>query len=611
VSRPGWQRHLLRYAASYRRGLALGCGIAVAQALVVVALPWPIKLAVDNVLKGQPLPSWVSWLNEVPGGATDVGRLVILGVASVLLVLMSRTLFVARQVWRQTLGMRMTNDLAHDTLESVQRRSPAASSRLRSGDLVQRVVSDTKCIQTLVMGVWMVAFESLATFALLAAVMLSVSPLIVAVAAGIAVPMLIIVRVYRNRMRRDARALADAYAEVTIATEQMLSTLPEVQSFGAEQAELARFTSAADRQVDATLRSQRAAAGFRIGIGSVTAAGTGLIMVVGGLLVLDGATTLGTLLVLLSYLASLFVHVEGLANLAQAAATARAGALRILDLVHDADEVPEPEHPIDVPSAGRGARITFEHVSFGYAPDRPVLQDVNLDIAPGEIVAVVGATGAGKTSLVSLVPRFFDPWSGSVKLDGVDVRQFRLRDLRRRVAVVRQDPLLLPVSVRDNIAYGSPWASERQVRRAAEEAFAAEFIEGLPEGYETVLGGRGTTLSGGQRQRLAIARAICRDAPILILDEPTAALDAESEASLLDLIARAAAGRTIVLIAHRLSTVRRADRIVVVEDTRVVKEGDHESLVALGGLYARYQQIQAGSFAGELAAPVMPSQRGD
>jgi ATP-binding cassette subfamily B protein len=425
------------------------------------------------------------------------------------------------------------------------------------------------------------------------------------------VPMMLIVRLYRDRMQRDARALADAYADVTTATEQMLSTLPEVQSFGAEQAELARFTSAADHQVGAALRSQRTSAGFRIGIASVTAVGTGLIIVVGGLLVLDGATTLGTLLVLLSYLASLFVHVEGLANLAQAKATARAGALRILDLVQDADEVPEPEHPIDAPPVGRGARITFEDVSFGYAPRKPVLQDVNLDIAPGEIVAIVGATGAGKSSLASLVPRFFDPWTGSVKLDGVDVRRLRLRDLRRRVAVVRQDPLLLPVSVQDNIAYGSPWASERQIRRAAEEALAAEFIETLPEGYDTVLGERGATLSGGQRQRLAIARAICRDAPILILDEPTASLDAESEAALLDLITRAAAGHTIVMIAHRLSTVRRADRIVVVQDTRIVEEGDHESLLAFGGVYARYQRIHAGSFDGGVAAPVMASEPGD
>jgi ABC-type multidrug transport system fused ATPase/permease subunit len=737
MSGVGWERYLLRYAASYRRSLAVGCGLAVGQALVVIALPWPVKLAVDNVLKGQPTPRWAGWLDDVPGAATDAGRLVVLGVASVLLVLLGRVLAVAWRVSRQTLGMRMTNDLAYDTLERVQRRSPASSRVFRSGDLVQRVVSDTKCIDTLVIGFWMTAFQSLVTFALLAVVIVSVSSLIVFIAVGVAVPMLIIARVYRDRMRRDAIALADAQADVPTATEQMLSTLPEVQSFGAEPAELARFSHDADRRVAAAVRSQRTSVEFRIGIGFVTALGTAMIMVVGGWLVLDGATTLGTLLVLLSYAASLFGYVEGLAFLAPARARARGGALRILALVGEDDEVPEPEHPVEPPSVGRGARITFEGVSFGYAPkslqttlcaetreergkaripqraqrepqtlviersrtrvvrattaagaalvlsligwrglvapdslssedgklfmlgvaslamllpafavllsvpaqkaspaarsasddasgatpsappaidtpttvtapsgavtssaatrpERPVLQDVNLDIAPGETVAVVGPTGAGKSSLVSLVPRFFDPWSGSVKVDGVDVRRFRIRDLRRRVAVVRQDPLLLPVSVRENIAYGSPWASESQVRAAAEQALAADFIEALPEGYDTVLGERGATLSGGQRQRLAIARAICRDAPILILDEPTAALDAESETSLLELITRAAAGRTIVMIAHRLSTVRWADRIVVVQGGRIVEEGDHEALLALGGVYARYLQIQAG-----------------
>lgn len=599
MSGAGWQRHLLRYARSYRRGLATGVGLAVGAALVAVALPWPMKLAVDNVLKGQPLPGWAGWLDDVPGAATDVGRLVLLGVASVLLAAASWGLVVAGRVWRRTLGMRMTNDLAHDTLERVQRRSPAAQSRFRSGDLVQRVVSDTKCIDTLVMGVWMTAFESLLTFALLAAVMLAVSPLMVLIAVGAGVPMLIIARVYREKMRRNATALADAQAEVTTATEQMLSTLPDVQSFGAEPAELARFTRDLDRQVSAAVRAQRTSVGFGTGIGAVTALGTGLIMVVGGFLVLDGATTVGTLLVLFSYLATLFGYVEDLAHLAESNATARAGALRILGLVGEGDEVPEAKHPIDPPPVGRGARVTFEDVSFGYVGKRPVLQDVNLDIAPGETVAVVGPTAAGKSSLVSLVPRFFDPWTGSVKVEGIDVRRFRTRDLRRRVAFVRQDPLLLPVSVRDNIAYGSPWASERQIRHAAEQALAAEFIEALPEGYDTVLGDKGATLSGGQRQRLAIARAICRDAPILVLDEPTAALDAESEAAMLELVTRAAAGRTIMMIAHRLSTVRWADRIVVVQGGRIVEEGDHRSLVARGGVYARYQQLQAGVSDGE------------
>ena len=590
-----WHRQLLRYTGAYRRSLAFGCMVAVAQAIVVVALPWPMKLAVDNVLGDQPLPAWAQWLEGVPGWDSTMGALVVLGVASVLLVAANGGLVVTRQVWRRTLGLRMSSDLAHDTLERVQRRSPAAATRYRSGDLVQRVVTDTKCIDTLVFGVWMTAFQSLVTFLLLALVLVSVSPEIFLIVVGVALPMLVISRAYRSRMRRDALLLADAQADVTTATEQMLSTLPEIQSFGAEPAELARFTRDADAQVAATLRSQRTALGFGTAIGSVTSTGTGLVMIVGGFLVLDGTTTLGALLVVLSYLASLFGPVEGTAHLTRSLATARAGALRVLSLTSDADSVPEPRHPVAPPRPSRGARVTFDHVTHGYRPDRPVLQDVTLDVRPGETIAVVGRTGAGKSTLAALVPRFFDPWEGSVAVEGIDVRHYRTRDLRRLVSVVRQDPLLLPLPVRDNIAYGAPWAKQSQIERAAEMALAAEFIADLPEGYDTVHGERGVTLSGGQRQRLAIARALCRDAPILILDEPTAALDAESEARLMELVVGASAGRTILMIAHRLSTVRWADRIVVMEGGRIVEEGDHESLLVDDGVYARYLQIQSGT----------------
>ncbi len=589
-----WHRHLVRYAGPYRRGLVVACLLAVARSLVVVALPWPLKLAVDNVLGDEPLPSWAGSIDRLPGSATTVGRLVALGTISVLLAVANGGLVVAGQRRRQTLGLRMSSDLAHDTLERIQRRSPAAASSFRSGDLVQRVVADTKCVDTLVFGVWMSAFQSVVTFTLLALVLLSVSAEILLIAVGVAVPMLLITRVYRSRIRQDAVALADAQAEVTTATEQMLSTLPEVQSFGAEHAELARFTRESDAQVAAMLRSQRTSLGFGTAVGSVTSVGTGLVMIVGGFLVLDGSTTLGSLLVVLSYLTSLFGPVEGLAHLSRGAATARAGALRVLRLADDQDEVPEPQHPVEPPPMGRGGRLVFDHVTFGYIPGRPVLRDVSLDIAAGETVAVVGPTGAGKSSLASLVPRFFDPWSGLVTVDGVDARRYRTRDLRRRVAVVRQDPLLLPVSVRDNIAFGSPWATERDIHRAAEQALAAEFVEALSDGYDTVLGERGVTLSGGQRQRLAIARAICRGAPILILDEPTAALDAESEAELMELVTATARGRTILMIAHRLSTVRWADRIVVVEAGCIVEQGDHDGLMDHDGVYARYQRIHAG-----------------
>jgi ATP-binding cassette, subfamily B, bacterial len=261
--------------------------------------------------------------------------------------------------------------------------------------------------------------------------------------------------------------------------------------------------------------------------------------------------------------------------------------LRIIGLGEPAGEVADPAHPAWLPPADRGARITFTNVTFGYGEHR-VLDDVSIDVQPGETLAIVGRTGGGKSTLVSMVPRFFDPWSGSVSIDGVDLRSVAVRDVRRRVAFVHQDPFLLPLSIRDNISYGSDGHDLAQVRDAASQALAAEFIDQLPDGYDTVIGERGVTLSGGQRQRLSIARAIYRAAPILVLDEPTAALDAGSEMALLELLREAAAGRTILMVAHRMSTVQSADRIVVLDQGRVVEHGTHRELVDCHGIYASY-----------------------
>jgi ATP-binding cassette subfamily B protein/subfamily B ATP-binding cassette protein MsbA len=261
-----------------------------------------------------------------------------------------------------------------------------------------------------------------------------------------------------------------------------------------------------------------------------------------------------------------------------------------LEVLETDDELPQPVHPVRLPVGRDASGVVFEDVWFGYEQGQPVLRGVSLEVEPGQTVALVGRTGAGKSTLLSLVPRFMDPWSGVVRIGGVDVRTAALQDVRRRVSLVRQEPLLLPVSIAENIAYGRPGASRAQVERAAEEALAAEFIERLPAGYDTIVGERGATLSGGQRQRLAIARALLKDAPVLILDEPTAALDAESEAHLVEALARASRTRTVLVIAHRLSTVRRADSIAVVENGTIIEQGTHTQLLSTAGTYARYHQ---------------------
>jgi ATP-binding cassette subfamily B protein/subfamily B ATP-binding cassette protein MsbA len=250
---------------------------------------------------------------------------------------------------------------------------------------------------------------------------------------------------------------------------------------------------------------------------------------------------------------------------------------------------------------GRG-RVGFERVTFGYEAGRPVLHQVTLEASPGETVALVGATGAGKSTLVSLIPRFFDPWQGRVTFEGVDVRDLTLSSLRAQVALVLQEPYLLPLGVAENVSYGRPGAGRAEIEAAAVAANADEFIRRLPAGYDTVLGERGATLSGGEKQRLAIARAFLKDAPVLVLDEPTSALDAETESQLLVALERLMRGRTTFIIAHRLSTIRRADRIVVLEGGRVAEVGSHRELLDAGGIYSRFHGCQAGGRRGEVVA---------
>src|SRR5262245_34896465 len=372
--------------------------------------------------------------------------------------------------------------------------------------------------------------------------------------------------------------------------EETLSAIPVVQAFGREDHAEQRLRDVNAESIRAALATTAVQLRFKVLIGLTTTLGTALIFWVGATHVLDGTLTVGGILVFLSYLASLYAPLESLMYTSSTIQGAAGGARRVLEVLATEHEVSDA--PGAVPVMSSRGHLVLDKVTVGYEPGRPVLQGVSLEALPGQALAIVGATGAGKTTLVSLIPRFFDPWQGRVLLDGHDLRELQLKSLRRQVALVLQEPFLFPLTVAENIAYGRPEASRQEIEAAARAANAHGFIAALPDGYETRIGERGATLSGGERQRLSIARAFLMDAPVLILDEPTSALDAVTEQLILQALNRLMCGRTTLIVAHRLSTIRSADVIVVLEHGKIVEQGTHQELLESEGLYEQLHRLQ-------------------
>ena len=385
-------------------------------------------------------------------------------------------------------------------------------------------------------------------------------------------------------LRAAARLKREIESRIQSHIQQTLTGIPVVQAFVQEERERERFQRFADAAIAAQQRSTLIGSINSLSSGLITTLGTGAILWVGARHVLDDRLTLGSILVFLVYLTSLQTQMKALAEVYTKLQGLSASVDRVLEILETDSDVRQKPDAVILPAL-RG-RVQIEHVVFGYEPGRPVLRGISLEAHSGQTLAIVGTTGAGKTTLVNLVPRFFDPWEGRLLIDRVDVRDVQLKSLRDQIALVLQEPFLFPLSIAENIAYGRPAASRAEIENAARAAQVHEFIAQLPQGYDTVIGERGATLSGGERQRVAIARALLKDAPILILDEPASALDAETERLIFEALECLMKGRTTFLIAHRLSTVRHADRIAVLKEGRVAESGTHEQLLARGDLYA-------------------------
>jgi len=584
------QLRVLAYARPHKRGLLVLLGAMGATVGLSLVQPWPMKFLVDQALGNRPMPGWMSWAVDFfpgPGGKKEL--LLLLAAATILIFVANTVVSMVNSVVSVRVGQKMAYDLGADLFRHLQRLSLLFHSRQPVGDSIARVTGDPYAVQVMVIGALLPVIQSLVALAAMFTIMFRLESTLTLLSLGIVPFLFIAIRIYSRPMKDTSRTARDLDARMMSVVQLALNAVPAVQSFTREDVENARYRSYADAAVLAYVRSTVAGMWFKLFVGLVTSLGTAALIYLGGVQVLDGQMTIGTLLVFLAYLAALYGPLNSLAYTAQTWQYAAARADRVMEILETQPDVEDAPDAHDVNIFGS---IRYKHVSFGYEPGRSVLTDISLEADPGDVVAIVGPTGAGKTTLVNLLVRFFDPWNGLVTIDGHDLRQVKLRSLREQIALVLQEPFIFPLSVAENIAYGRPDATQEEIVAAAQAANAHEFVSRLPDGYDTVVGERGATLSGGEKQRLSIARAFLKDAPILILDEPTSALDARTESLLLEALERLMEGRVTFIIAHRLSTIRRADTILVLDDGRIVERGDHAELLARNGLYATLYRRQ-------------------
>jgi ABC-type multidrug transport system fused ATPase/permease subunit len=410
------------------------------------------------------------------------------------------------------------------------------------------------------------------------------------IAVAVAPFMLLLVSRFKKAVKKATHEVRKQQSEIVAVVQQGLQSVRVVQAYGRQDIEQQELSAVSKATVEAALKARRIKALLSPIVTVTVAVCTAVVLWRGSSLILQGAMTAGALTVFLSYLSMFFKPVQDLAKMTNTIAQAAVSVERVRELLEADAEM--PQRP-DAREAGTlNGDIVFEHVAFSYTADQPVLKDVHFQIKAGEMVGVVGPTGSGKSTMVSLIPRFYDPSAGRVLVDGVDVRDFKLQELRNQIGYVLQDTVLFRGTVAENIAYGRGMATREEIVEAAKLANADEFIVKMPQGYDSFVGDRGETLSGGQRQRIGIARALIRNNPILILDEPTAALDTESEKKVIEGLERLMKGRTVITIAHRLSTIRDANKIIVLKEGVVAEQGSHEELMAVGGLYAELYHVQ-------------------
>jgi ATP-binding cassette subfamily B protein len=583
--------HWKKLLRPHYQALLLGLVAIVGETIADLLQPWPLKIVFDDVLKAHS-PHLNGWLNHVVftvAGQDPLSVLRFAALAALAVAVLGAICSYGEKYLTTTVGQWVMHDMRMTVYSHVQRLSLAYHDNKQTGDLISRVTSDIDNVQSFIASGVLGGLVDVMTLFGMVGVMFYLNWRFTLIALSVAPVLFGVVYTYTRRIKQASREVRKKEGEIVSTIQEVLTSIRVVKAFAREDYEQRRLEEESLESVETALRARALKAKLSPLVEIIVAVGTSLVLWFGTRMVLATELDASSLIVFIFYLGKMYKPMQDLSKMTDAYSKASVGYERIREVLETEGEV------ADI----RGARkagpfkglIEFEHVNFHYVPDRPVLRDVSLRIEPGQTVALVGPTGAGKTTIISLIPRFYDPVSGVIRIDGQDVRNYKVKSLRQQMSFVLQETLLFHGTIWQNIAYGKPGASREEIYRAAEMANAAEFINAMPQGYNTIVGERGVTLSGGQRQRIAIARAVIRNSSVLIMDEPSSGLDNSSERLVFEALERLMKDRTSIVIAHRLSTIRNADNIFVVDAGTICESGTHDRLMAAGGIYAGLYEL--------------------
>jgi subfamily B ATP-binding cassette protein MsbA len=575
----------------YRRWLNFILLAMIVETAMSLAAPWPLKIIIDNVTAHHALPGWLLWMQHTLLGSSNTGLAAVAAVCVVLIAVVGSLAGYINSYFTESVAQYVANDLRRRMYHHLQRLSLAYYDSAQVGKVLSTITSDVSTIQDFASAVLLSIFIDILTIAAMMGLMFYLNFHFALIAVAVTPFLLWFIARFKKVVKKATHEVRQEQSNMVVILQQGLESIRSVNAFGRQDFEEDKLKKISLKTVDAALKARRLKS-LMLPVVSVTVAiCTAIVLWQGAGLVVNGTMTVGALTVFLAYLARFFHPVQDLAKLTNTIAQSTV-ALERIKLILDTDSF-IPQNPNAIAAGKFSGEIIFEDVSFSYTKEAPVLHHLNLVIKPGQRIGICGATGCGKSTVASLIPRFYDVTSGRILIDGTDIKDYQLNGLRSQIGFVLQDTVLFYGSVKENIAYGRPEATAAEIIDAAKLANADDFIVKMPHGYDTLVGERGMTLSGGQRQRIGIARAILRNSPILILDEPTAALDASSEKIVMEALEKLMAGRTVIIIAHRLSTIRNTDKIIVMKDGVVAEEGTHLELLKQNKMYAILYHVQS------------------